>query len=451
MLFSFFSHMRTKLIQFLTLTAAGLAQAQDPCGEWSVVPSPDPLGSQRAIIRDLTAIAPNDVWAVGEYTTVEAGQIVNLAFSMHWDGSHWSLVPTPNPSPYPGGTNVGLWAVDATGPNDVWAAGNQSIQAPDGFVGTHILIMHWNGSAWTVLNTPVQTGASGDLVWGVTAIAPNDVWFFGEGFYSGTPTLSDPALALHWNGSSFQFTSVPRVNSQTSGFGDGNGLRAGSALSASDIWAVGAASDGDSLASELSQIHHWNGSAWTHVPAGPVPGTFHDLNAVVAVAPDDVWAAGEYFDGDFHGLSLHWDGVTWTQFPIPIGVEDMYAFGSDDVYAVGGGVAHWDGSNWTVVDTPPGVAPSLHGVDSVGPCELWAGGAQVQDELIRTLTIRLEPNRLAGDVDGDGDVDLMDLASLLSTFGACTGDASFNGNADFDRSGCIELADLTVLLAGFGL
>jgi outer membrane protein assembly factor BamB len=55
-----------------------------------------------------------------------------------------------------------------------------------------------------------------------------------------------------------------------------------------------------------------------------------------------------------------------------------------------------------------------------------------------------------GDVDGDGDVDLSDLAGLLSSFGLCAGDAGFNAAADFDASGCVELGDLANLLADFG-
>lgn len=55
-----------------------------------------------------------------------------------------------------------------------------------------------------------------------------------------------------------------------------------------------------------------------------------------------------------------------------------------------------------------------------------------------------------GDVDGDGDVDLTDLAVLLSSFGTCAGDAGFTPAADFDGSGCVELGDLAILLGNFG-
>jgi hypothetical protein len=57
---------------------------------------------------------------------------------------------------------------------------------------------------------------------------------------------------------------------------------------------------------------------------------------------------------------------------------------------------------------------------------------------------------LAGDIDGDGDVDLADLAALLAAYGTCTGDAGYNPDADLDESGCVDLSDLATLLANYG-
>lgn len=58
--------------------------------------------------------------------------------------------------------------------------------------------------------------------------------------------------------------------------------------------------------------------------------------------------------------------------------------------------------------------------------------------------------QLPGDIDGDGDVDLSDLALLLGGYGLCSGDGGFNAAADFDANGCVDLGDLAVLLANFG-
>ncbi|MFQ5806383.1 MAG: dockerin type I domain-containing protein [Phycisphaerae bacterium] len=55
-----------------------------------------------------------------------------------------------------------------------------------------------------------------------------------------------------------------------------------------------------------------------------------------------------------------------------------------------------------------------------------------------------------GDINGDGVVDLVDLALLLMAYGSCEGDPDYNANADFDGSGCVDLSDLATLLGNYG-
>jgi len=57
---------------------------------------------------------------------------------------------------------------------------------------------------------------------------------------------------------------------------------------------------------------------------------------------------------------------------------------------------------------------------------------------------------IPGDLDGDGDVDLSDLAELLAAYGACDGDPNYNPAADLDDSGCVDLSDLAALLSNYG-
>jgi hypothetical protein len=295
-----------------------------------------------------------------------------------------------------------------------------------------------------VMNTPLLDGG-GDILFGVEAIAPNDVWFFGDSLnQTGSPDL---AIALHFNGSSFELVNVPSVNPDVVTFGDGNGLRAGSALAPNDVWAVGAASDGDSMPAPHSQIQHWNGSTWQNVP-GPSPGVWHDLNAVVAIAPDDVWAGGDYFDGTaYHGLALHYDGTSWTQVPIPGGVSDLVAFASDDVYAAGAGIMHWDGTSWTVMEDFATVdGPSFAGLSAAGPCDLWAGGRQLLDGTLLNLTAHLTPTVTPGDVNHDNVVNIDDIFALIAAWGPCSAPPA-DCLTDLDNDGDTDIDDLFTIIA----
>ncbi len=53
-----------------------------------------------------------------------------------------------------------------------------------------------------------------------------------------------------------------------------------------------------------------------------------------------------------------------------------------------------------------------------------------------------------GDLDGDGDVDLTDLAQLLAHYGMTEGAAYEDG--DLDGDGDVDLSDLAALLAVYG-
>lgn len=55
-----------------------------------------------------------------------------------------------------------------------------------------------------------------------------------------------------------------------------------------------------------------------------------------------------------------------------------------------------------------------------------------------------------GDVDADENVDLVDLALVLSAFGGVDGDGRYVLEADFDQNGVVNLVDLSTLLAHYG-
>ena len=66
------------------------------------------------------------------------------------------------------------------------------------------------------------------------------------------------------------------------------------------------------------------------------------------------------------------------------------------------------------------------------------------------VTLLLEEVECPGDLDGDSDTDLADLATLLAAYGTSIGDPDYNPDADFDDSGTVDLSDLAFLLSDYG-
>ncbi len=113
-----------------------------------------------------TAIDLEAIWGSGPDDIWAVGDSTML----HWNGSAWSSVATPLND----GTSHHWNAVWGSGANDVWAVG--------GYQG---IILHWNGGAWSTVE---ESGTPGSIesVWGT---GPNDVWAVG---WELTTTLERP-------------------------------------------------------------------------------------------------------------------------------------------------------------------------------------------------------------------------------------------------------------------
>ncbi|MEV0148242.1 MULTISPECIES: hypothetical protein [unclassified Nonomuraea] len=88
------------------------------------------------------------------------------------------------------------------------------------------------------------------------------------------------------------------------------------------------------------------------------------LTDVVATSPRDAWALGfenAAEDRDGEPVMVHWNGVRWSRFPLPRGIDatELDARAPDDLWVIGGGrVAHWDGHMWSM-RAPFGLAQDL--------------------------------------------------------------------------------------------
>lgn len=134
----------------------------------------------------VSTLSANDAWAVGQYTTANH---VYKTLLVHWDGASWNRVHSPNPGR---ADPTLLWGVSSVSPTDAWAVGEFG---PDESAKT--LIVHWDGSTWSRVHSPNPGGTSvGHLVAGVSADSSTNAWAAGF-YYKGT---KGKKLTLHWDG-----------------------------------------------------------------------------------------------------------------------------------------------------------------------------------------------------------------------------------------------------------
>ncbi len=419
------------------------ARAAPPCdGGFQPEPVPEPSEAEVVRLHDIVVVAPDDIWAVGFAVDLDAAE--SLTVAMHYDGTAWSIMPSPSPENALGKREAILEDVDAVAPDLVYAAGsytNQSVNSPD------TLVLKWDGQSWTHLESPGQSGfgASGFLFEAVKAIDAEHVWFGGQ--FNRPPGRSRAAM-VRYDGSSFEEHLLPRDPNVVNG---AHRIRAIDALGPDDVWAAGSAG-GVAVAVGASYVAHWNGSSWQHIPT-PHPGFGEMLRDVVALAPDDVWVSGHYDVSPPEGgpvltfpLFLHWDGSAWTQFQSPAYAEDLVALAPDDIYGVEGTqLVHWDGSAWSLVAELDVPDANFNGVDAAGACDLVAVGhvfTSTQDN--DPLVVRFAADELPGDVDGDGVVGFGDLLAVLGAWGPCSGCPE-----DLDGDGAVGLPDLLIVLSGW--
>ena len=343
------------------------------CGlAWRDVSSPDPYPAGEARIYSLSAVSATDIWAVGVQWVHNSSN--HLTLIEHWNGTTWSVIPSPDPGAY-----EELDSVTAISANDAWAVGSYLTLTGS---GRSTMTLHWNGSTWSVVESPSVASTRNHLL-DVSAASANDIW--AVGYTSVNNTQPNATLALHWNGTSWSIVPTPHPGTV------GNTLTAVSAISSSDVWVVGSAEGGSPFA-ERSLTMHWDGNALSVVPSpNPANSLRTKLVGMAPVSSNDVWAVGSYSDSDFsYTLTMHWNGVQWSIVPSPGHqfysgyLTDMSALSSNDVWAVGyvrtgdqfySIFEHWDGTSWNITYPPSNtLVAGLGGVAAVSTTDVWAGG-----------------------------------------------------------------------------
>ena len=211
---------------------------------WSIVPSPN--RSAQNFLLAVKAFGETDVWAVGSNNVPSTLFFETMV--QHWNGSSWSIVPSPSPDPF----ESHLLAMDGVASDDLWAVGYTQA-SPDAIRSP--LAMHWDGFNWQVTSIPPVNDSGLE---GIVALAPDDVW--AVGFTFSVQLFWQVPYAIHWDGIRWTSVSIPPTSSQ------GGHLYDVTALSPTEVYAVGESGD----ASIPVLVMRWDGASWTVVP-GPTP------------------------------------------------------------------------------------------------------------------------------------------------------------------------------------
>jgi hypothetical protein len=338
---------------------------------WQQVPSPS-IGSLDNNLAGVSAASSTDAWAVGDYYSANNPNVL-LNMAEHWDGSTWSEYPLPNV----GANQNTLLGVSELPTGNTWAVGYDL----DANWVDQTLVEHWNGTSWSVVPSP-SPGAGGNILYGVAALADNDVWAVGLQLDANGTTH---ALAEHWNGASWSV--VPTVDPN----GGGNALYALDAVSSTSVYAVG--QTGAAFPSH-ALIEHWDGTKWSQLssPADTteslttlgVTGSDNSLTIVGNRESDTTPYTTEVAAGSPSSLSL-------VNSPnVGAGENDLFSAttaADGSVYAAGWYVdpasgnyysliEHEAGGVWSVDTTPnPGTgANGFAGVAAIPGGGLWAVG-----------------------------------------------------------------------------
>jgi hypothetical protein len=310
--------------------------------------SPNPSSTSNTL-TGVSGVSATDAWAVGDYTDDTTGATNTLI--LHWDGTSWSHVASPNPS----STSNELAGVSATSATDAWAVGDYK---DDTTGALDTLILHWDGTSWSQVTSP-NPSQHRQWLGGVSADSATDAWAVG---YRGGRLHS---LILHWDGTSWSQVTSPNPSPYRD-------LLAGvTTISATDAWTVGWCCNGpDTL------ILHWNGAHWSKVRSPNPTPAYNILQGVSADSTADVWAVGSYGQCGC-AMTLHWDGTSWSQVPNSSFTElaGVSATGPRSAWVGEYGqprILRWDGTSWSQVKRPK---DSLVGVFSLSNRSAWAVGS----------------------------------------------------------------------------
>jgi hypothetical protein len=325
------------------------------------------LASRSLVVRSLRAGFPVTIAAI-----LLAAAVPAQAQSLRG----WRIAQVVGPS----GGNGALVSTSASGPSDVWAAGDTCAPWP-GSCSPKLLVTRWNGHTWTAQRLPrsLRRRFGSMSATAVGAASSNNAWVFGQRGFS--------AAALHWNGRTWA----------GSGFPSRTAITQTAVFSARNAWAFGDRYNARYSARKIYAARY-NGTKWQPVS---LPG---EPTSLTVLSAKDMWAVGisastfRNPQGIPAYIAMHWNGHRWQSYPLPTlglqapefldaassaatGPTNLWVEYAPDELAYPAarpdaaaappafGLLHWNGASWSEIATPYTVPSGVMAADGHGG--LW--------------------------------------------------------------------------------
>ena len=237
---------------------------------WRSVRSPALGTNDNAALNGITAITSDNIYAVG-YQPAENGAVLPLA--EHFDGHSWNVVTLPN-ADNPG---IVLTSVSADSANDVWAVGTSTDQ-PTTSIQT--FVEHFDGTQWAIVPSPnplPKAFLNQNVFSSVKAISPSDVT--AVGFMLDFSLQRELTLIEHWDGTQWSVVDSPNASTDS---GTLNTLTGVSGFSSNDLYAVGFFDNSSTSGQPETLTEHFDGKSWSIITS-PTRGLAQHLNGVFAL------------------------------------------------------------------------------------------------------------------------------------------------------------------------
>jgi hypothetical protein len=337
--------------------------------------------SHRAVVPGLAVAILAAVFLFATAGGSSASSPVSAPLIAYWNGTSWTQQTAPNPD-----SSGSLTAVAAVSPTDVWAFGSYGYSTSPSAQGFTALAEHWDGASWQQVAMPTPTDSSEVHLYGATVLSSSDIWVVGSWADFGPGDGLVP-LIEHWDGSAWSIVPSPVLPQPV--VDHGAQLYGVTGVAADDVWAVGYVGTG----TQRALILHWDGTSWTRVPA-PRNGSLSVLSGVTALSPTKVWAVGTLHVKHLkhhvaQGFALRWNGKVWQQMPNVHAGRLLAVTGTkNNIWAVGGWsngggpgrtlIEHWNGKHWKNFQGrtgfPDSIRQPLISIAMLPGDELWAVG-----------------------------------------------------------------------------